>query len=156
MQVISFKDTRMLKRGVWFSAAALIAFVAVPSVLNGDWWRDPVVSAVPLIIMGGFWVHFLRKTPFYSVVDEVVDCDDHLKVRRGGTEEVIPFASISTVEVSTYLRMHWVRCRLRGPTKLGNQVDFLPQASLWGNLGAIQRVALTLTARANRARGGIQ
>jgi hypothetical protein len=41
----------------------------------------------------------------------------------------------------------------RPPTKLGDRIDFLPQASLWGNLAAIQQVAARLTARAQQARG---
>ena len=31
MQVISFKNTALFKRGIWLSAAALIAFVAGPA-----------------------------------------------------------------------------------------------------------------------------
>jgi hypothetical protein len=50
--------------------------------------------------------------------------------------------------------MHWITIRLRQPTKLGDRIDFLPQASLWGNLPAIQQVAARLTARAQEAGGG--
>ena len=54
MQVISFKNTPLFKRGMWLSAAALLAFVAAPSVLNGALWRDPLVTVIPLCILCAF------------------------------------------------------------------------------------------------------
>ncbi|HUX73027.1 MAG TPA: hypothetical protein VMV25_03935 [Steroidobacteraceae bacterium] len=154
MQVISFKDTAMLKRGFWLSAVALIAYLAAPSVLNGNFWRRPLINLIPLCILSAFWAYFLWKTPVHRLAEQVMDCGDHLKVRKGRTEEVIPFAGILMAEVSTHLRMHRITVRLCKPTKFGDQIDFLPQASLWGNLAAIRHLALNLTARANRARGG--
>lgn len=154
MQLISFKNTVLLKRGVWVSAAALVAYVAAPSVSNGELWRRPAVSVIPLCILVGFWVYFLRKSAFLRVADQVVDCIDHLEVRKGRTEEAVSFANISAAEVSTQWRMHWITVRLRKPTKLGDRIDFLPQASLWGNLAATQQVAARLTARAQQAGGG--
>jgi len=50
--------------------------------------------------------------------------------------------------------MHWITLRLRKSSTLGDRIDFLPQASLWGNLPAIQQVAARLTARARQAGGG--
>jgi hypothetical protein len=153
MQLISFKNTVLLKRGVWVSAAALVAYAAAPSVLNGELWRRPLVSLIPLCILGVFFVYFLRKTAFHRVADQVVDCIDHLEVRKGRTDQMISFADISAVEVSTHFGMHWITVRLRRPTKLGDRIDFLPQASLWGNLPAIQQVAARLKARAHQAGG---
>jgi|ERR1700677_2581460 hypothetical protein len=154
MQLISFKNTVLLKRGVWVSAAALVAYAAAPSALNGELWRRPLVSLIPLCILGVFFVYFLRKTAFHRVADQVVDCIDHLEVRKGRTDQVVSFADISAAEVSTHFKMHWITIRLRRPTKLGDRIDFLPQASLWGNLAAIQQVAARLTARAQQAGGG--
>jgi hypothetical protein len=154
MQLISFKNTVLLKRGVWISAAALVAYVAAPSVSNGELWRRPAVSLIPLCILVVFFVYFLRKTTFHRVADQVVDCVDHLEVRKGRTDQVISFADISAVEVSTHFKMYWITVRLRRPTKLGDRIDFLPQASLWGNLAAIQQVAARLKARAQQAGGG--
>jgi len=154
VQVISFKDTAMLKRGFWLSAAALIAYVAVPSVLNGNLWRRPAINLIPLCILSAFWAYFLWKTPVHRLADQVMDCGDHLKIRKGRTEEVVPFAAISIAEVLTHLRLHRITVRLCKPTKFGDQIDFLPQASLWGNLPAIRQLALNLTVRANQAGGG--
>jgi hypothetical protein len=154
MQLISFKNTVLLKRGIWVSAAALVAYAAAPSMLNGELWRQPLVSLIPLCILGLFFVYFLRKTAFHRVADQVLDCIDHLEVRKGRTDQMISFADIASVEVSTHFGMHWITVRLRRPpTKLGDRIDFLPQASLWGNLAAIQQVAARLTARAQQARG---
>jgi hypothetical protein len=153
MQLISFKNTVLLKRGVWVSAAALVAYAAAPSMLNGELWRQPLVSLIPLCILGVFFVYFLRKTAFYRIADHVMDCVDHLEVRKGRTDQMISIADISAAEVSTHFGMHWITVRLRRPTDLGDRIDFLPQASLWGNLAAIQQVAARLTARAQQARG---
>jgi hypothetical protein len=154
MQVISFKNTGLLKRGVWLSAVTLAAYSATPSVLTGDVWRRPVVTLVPLCLVIGFFGYLLHKTAFHRVADRVVDCVDHLEVRTGRTDEVISFANISTAEVSTHLRLHWITLRLRKPSQLGDRIDFLPQASLWGNLPAVQHVAMRLSNRARMAGGG--
>jgi len=154
MQLISFKNTVLLKRGVWISAATLLVYAAAPSALSGDLWRRPAVSLIPLCILAGFFAYVLWKTAFHRVADQVVDCVDHLEVRKGRTDDVISLANISAAEVSTHLRMHWITLRLRKSSTLGDRIDFLPQASLWGNLPAIQQVAARLTARARQAGGG--
>jgi hypothetical protein len=84
----------------------------------------------------------------------VVDCEDHLKVRRGKTEEIIPFTNVSEVKVASSSGLHRITVRLNQPTKLGGQIEFLPQASLWSNLSGVKRVAASLTDRANQTRGG--
>jgi hypothetical protein len=154
MQVISFRNTVLLKRGIWISAAALIAYAAAPYLSNGALWRQPVPSLIPLCIVAGFWVYFLRKTAFHRVADQVLDCTDHLEIRKGRTEEIISFANIAAAEVSTHFRLHWITIHLRKSSALGDRIDFLPQASLWGNVPAIQQVAVRLTARARLAGGG--
>ena len=153
MQVISFKDTVLYKRGVWLSAAALVAAVAAPSVVDRSIFNQPVVHIIPICTLIGFCVYFLQKGRFFSIADEVVDCGDHLKVRRARTEIEIPFSGISTAEVSTAYRMHRITVHLREETKIGKRVDFWPQASLWGNLFAVQQLAIGLADRAKRAIG---
>jgi len=80
----------------------------------------------------------------------VVDHGDHLQVRRGRVEQSIAFSNISVAEVSTSNGIHRITVRLRDPNKLGKEFVFLPQASLWSNLPAVQRVALSLTERARK------
>ena len=151
MQVLSFKDTILYKRGFWLSAAALVAAVAAPSVIDGSMFNQPIVHIVPLCILIGFWVYFLQKGRFFSIADEVADCGDHLKVRRARTEAVIPFSSIASAEVTTAFRLHRITIHLRERTKIGNRIDFWPQASLWGNSFGVQQLALSLAERAKIA-----
>jgi hypothetical protein len=154
MRVISFKNTILFKRGIWLTAAALIAFAVTPSVLDGSLLEKPASSLVAVGILCAFFAYFLRKTHIHRLADEVMDCDDHLKVRRGRTEEIIRFSNIATADVSTSSGIHRITVRLRQPTRLGGQIEFLPQASLWSNLAGVKRVAATLTERANQAKDG--
>ena len=151
MRVISFKNTELFKRGMWLSAAALVAVVAAPSLLNGALWQDPWVNVIPVCILSGFWVYFFRKMQIHRLADEVIDCEDHLQVRRGGSEEIIPFSAIAAAEVSTSSGIHRITVRLE-PVSGGAKIEFLPQASLWGNLRAVQQLASHLTDRARRAK----
>jgi hypothetical protein len=144
----------LYKRGFWLSAVALVAAVSGPSVLDRSLLAEPVVHIVPICILIGFWVYFLQRARFFSIADEVVDCGDHLKVRRGGAEVNIPFSSISAVDVSSTYSMHRISVHLREQTRIGSRVEFWPQASLWRNLSAVQRVAMGLSDRARRATGG--
>jgi hypothetical protein len=149
MQVISFKDTPLFKRGMWLSAAALLAVVAAPSILNGALWQEPWINVIPLCVLSGFGVYFFRKTQIHRLADQVIDCEDHLQVRRGGSEEIIPFSAIAAAEVSTSTGIHRITVRL---VTGGTKIEFLPQASLWGNLRALQQLASRLTERARRAK----
>ncbi len=154
MRVISFRNTVLFKRGIWLTAAALIAFAVTPSVLDGSLRQDPASSLFPAGILCAFFVYFLRKTQIHRLADEVMDCGDHLKVRRGRTQEIIRFSNVATADVSTSGGIHRITVRLRQPTKLGGQIEFLPQASLWSNLAGVKRVAAGLTDRANQAKDG--
>jgi len=155
VRVISFKNTILLKRGVWLTAAALIAFAVTPALIDGSLQRNPASSLFAAGILCAFFVYFLWKTQLHRLADEVMDCDDHLKVRRGRTEETIRFSNIATADVSTSGGIHRITVRLRQPTKLGTQIEFLPQASLWSNLSGVKRVATSLADRANQAKGGL-
>jgi hypothetical protein len=148
-QIISFKNTRLFKRGMWLSAAALIAFVVLPAALDGTLLGNPIphVFAVGVLIV--CWVGFFWKTQVHRVADEVADCGDHLKVRRGRVEEDIPFSKISVVEMSTHVRIHRITLRLRELSRFGGRIEFLPQASLWSNPEGVRRVATGLAERAN-------
>jgi hypothetical protein len=151
MQPISFKNTILFKRGMWLSGAALIAFVVSPSVLDGSLRQNPIPHLFAAGILSIFWIYFLTSTQIHRLADEVVDCDDHLKVRRGRTEAIIPFSIISKVDVATNSGIHRFTVHLRKPTTLGSQIAFLPQASLWSDRFGVQCVATSLTERANRA-----
>jgi hypothetical protein len=117
-------------------------------------FMQPIVHMIPLCILIGFWAYFLQKGRVFSIADEVIDCGDHLKVRRARTEIAIPFARISSAEASMAYGMHRITVHLREQSELGKCIDFWPQASLWGRSFAVQQVALGLTERAKRAGQG--
>jgi hypothetical protein len=148
VQVISFKNTALFKRGIWLSAAALVVFVGAPAALDGNLWRTPLPSAIPLGILCAALIYFFWNTQMHRLADEVLDCGDCLKVRRGRMEETIPLSQVSAAEVSSSGGFHRITIRLRTAAQLGNRVEFLPQASLWSNIGAIKNIALDLTERA--------
>jgi hypothetical protein len=138
MQVISFKNTVLFKRGIWLSAAALIACVAAPSLCA-------------VAIVGAFFVYFLKRTQIHRLADEVQDCGDHLRVRRGRTETMIRFSNIAIVDVAIGCGIPRITVRLLNPMKLGGRVEFLPQGSLWSSVSRVKRVAADLTDRAHQA-----
>jgi hypothetical protein len=153
MQVISFKNTALFKRGIWLSAAALIACVTAPFMLDGSLRGNPLPNLFGVGALCLFLGYFLWKAQIHRLADEVIDCDDSLKVRRGAVETIVPFANIATADVSTSSGIHRITVRLREPGKLGNKIEFLPQASLWSNLPGVQRVAAGLAERAVLAKG---
>jgi len=153
MQVISFRNTTLFKRGIWLTAAALIACVTAPFMVDGSLWRNPLPNLFAVGALCLFLGLFLWKAQIHRLADEVVDCVDSLKVRRGALEAIVPFSNIATAEVSTSSGIHRITVRLREPTKLGSIIEFLPQASLWSNLPGVQRVAAGLAERGNQAKG---
>ena len=148
MQAISFKNTRLFKRGIWLSAAALIAFVAAPSAVDGELWRNPVPGAIAIGLLCAALLYFFWKTQMHRLADEVLDCQDSLARYEEGASKTIPLSNVSGAEVLSRGGFHRITVRLHERTKLGRQIDFLPQASLWSNLAAIKTVALSLTERA--------
>jgi hypothetical protein len=153
MQIISFKYTVLFKRGIWLTAAALMVFVAAPRILDGSVWTDPAPSVIAPAILGSFLLYFLVKMQILRLADEVVNCSDHLKVRRGRTELVIPISNIASAEVLTFSGIHRICVHLLQPAKLGARIEFLPQASLWSDLPALKRLALNLAERTNSLKG---
>jgi hypothetical protein len=150
VQAISFKNTALFKRGVWLSAAALVMFVAAPAALDGNLWRNPLPAAIAAGILCAALIFFFWKTQIHRLADEVLDCRDCLKVRRGRIEDAIELSKIVSVDVSSSGGFHRITVRLREASKLGNRIEFLPQASLWSNLPAIRAVASGLAERARR------
>jgi hypothetical protein len=149
MQIISFKHTGLFKRGIWLTAAALMVFVAAPRVLDGSLWRDPASSVIAPAILALFLVYFLVRMQILRLADEVIDCSDHLKVQWGRIELAIPIFNIASAEVLTFSGIHRICVHLLQPAKFGARIEFLPQASLWSDLPALKRLAMSLTERAN-------
>ena len=149
MQAISFKNTALFKRGIWLSAAALAVFIGGPAALSGELWRHALPSAIPLGVLAAALVYFFWSTQMHRLADQVLDCGDRLKIRRGSLEEIIPLSQISAAQVVSGCGFQRITLLLRSASHFGRRIDFLPQASLWSNPAAIRRVALDLTERAN-------
>lgn len=150
MRTISFKNTALFKRGVWLSAAALIAFVAGPAALDATGWQNPLPGAIAAAILCAVLIYFFVRTQVHRLADEVQDCEDRLRVRRGRVEEDILLSNVAAVEVFSGGGLHRVTVRLRQPSRFGSRIDFLPQASLWSSLPAIKELAADLSERARR------
>lgn len=130
------------------SAAALIVFVAGPAAIDGALWRDPLPSAIAVGILCAALGYFFWKTQMHRLADEVLDCGDSLQVRRGRTEDIIPLSKIASADVLSSGGFHRISVRLQDASKFGRRIEFLPQASLWSNVGAIKQVAHDLSERA--------
>jgi hypothetical protein len=152
VRAISFKSTALFKRGIWLSAIALILFVAAPAALNGNLWRDPLPSGIAIGILCAALIYFFWNTQMHRLADEVLDCGDRLKVRRGRVEETVPLSQVSTAEIASSGGFHRITLHLKERSKsFGERIEFLPQASLWSNLAALKGLAQDLNERAQRA-----
>jgi hypothetical protein len=150
--VISFRNTRLLKRGVWISSLMLFLFVGLPSVVDGSLVRDPAPTLVALALLSGFVGYFMWKLQFLRLADEVRDCGDHLEVHRGRAVERVPMAEVAGVLPPAMSGTQEITVRLTRPNSLGRQFVFLPQASLWSNAPAVRRLVGHLNDRALAAR----
>jgi hypothetical protein len=148
MQVLSFKNTALFKRGIWLSGAALLAFVAAPAAWSGSLRQDPGPTLAVAAALCACFAYFLRKTQIHRLADEVLDCIDHLKIRRGRSEEIVYFSNIAAALACTGGGIQRITIHLREPTARGGRIEFLPQASLWSNPAGVKRVAANLTERA--------
>jgi hypothetical protein len=151
VKVLSFKHTALFKRGIWLSAAALVACVAIPVILDPELRVHPFPNLFGVCALGVFLGYLIWSARIFRLVDEVVDCEDHLKLKRGRNDEILRFSNIATAEASMSAGMRRITLRLRESTKFGSQIEFLPQASLWSNPSGVQRVAISLAERAHQA-----
>jgi hypothetical protein len=150
MQVISFKNTALFKRGIWLSMATLVVFAVSPFLLDGRLWRQPASSLIGVDLLVLVFGLLLWRTRFHLWADEVIDADVHLVVTRGKHMLPVLFSNIASAEVMTFSGVHRVVVRLHESTPLGKRIEFLPQASLWSNLPAVQRIAASLANRASQ------
>jgi hypothetical protein len=148
MHLISFKSTVLFKRGIWLSAAALIVFVAAPPLLDGSLRQDPMPGAFAICVLSACLIYFFWKTQVHRLADQVLDGEEHLTVRRGPTEVVIPWSKVVSVDVAIFSGIPRITIRLRDPGRFGDRIEFLPQASLWSNPGAIKSLVSALSSRA--------
>jgi hypothetical protein len=150
MQVLSFKNTALFKLGLWLSFATLLVFAASPYLLDGRLWKQPGSSLIGVDLLVVLFTVLLWRTRFHLLADEVIDADVHVVVTRGKNMLIVLFSNIASAEVVTFSGVHRIAIRLHEATPLGKRIEFLPQASLWSNLPAVQRVAASLANRASQ------
>jgi hypothetical protein len=151
VHVISFKNTALFKRGLWLSMVTLLIFAASPFLLDGRLWRDPASSLIGVDLLVVLFAYLLWRTRFHLLADQVIDAERHLVVNRGREMLLVLFSNIASAEVVSFSGVHRVVVRLHESTPLGRRIEFLPQASLWANLPAVQRVAASLANRASQS-----
>jgi hypothetical protein len=110
--------------------------------------QDPLPGAFAIGILAACLLYFFWKTQIHRLADEVLEGQEHLKVRRGSTELVIPWSSVASVELAMFSGIPRITIRLRDLRSFGARIEFLPQASLWSNLGAVKRLVSNLSDRA--------
>ena len=149
MERISSGQTFFMKRvfpAFWLGAIALAAVVLV--IDRGTPPLAMFVVPVAMLAIGGV---VFRKL-LWDLADEVRDGGSFLLVRRGGIEERIPLANVVNVSVSQFTNPRRLALRLRTRGKLGDEIVFIPKASLRFNPFARDPVAEALIARVDRAR----
>ena len=75
----------------------------------------------------GVWVLFLKKWKIFGLADAVMDCGDHLSVRKGKVEQIIPFSSISNVSASSMFNVNRVKVAVEAQTKPWRVIEFVPE-----------------------------
>jgi hypothetical protein len=150
MQVLSFKNTALFKRGIWLSMATLVVFAVSPFLLDGRLWRQPASSLIGVDLLMVVFGLLLWRTRFHLLADEVIDAEMHLVVTRGKNMLLVLFSNIASAEVITFSGVHRVVVQLKDGTPLGKRIEFLPQASVWSNLPAVRRIAASLANRASQ------
>jgi hypothetical protein len=78
-------------------------------------------------IVLGVWVLFLKKWKIFGLADAVMDCGDHLSVRKGKVEQIIPFSSISNVSASSMFNVNRVKVAVEAQTKPWRVIEFVPE-----------------------------
>lgn len=149
MRLISFKHTRLFKRGVWLSAAALLASAALRAAPDGRLAPPSAPGLLGLGILGAAIGYVVWRMQIHRLADAVIDHGDRLTVRRRRTEATVPASGIAGAEVATTGGIHRITLRLRARGPLGDRIVFLPQASLWSNRAAVERLARHLAERSD-------
>jgi hypothetical protein len=130
---------------IWF--ASLAFFVIVNVGMNGRRHVSFVVLPVAMAVAGLF---FMKKL-VWVLMDEVLDDQDSLVVRKHGDEERIPLSEIVNI-TTTSGRRSTITLRLRHAGRFGDEVAFLPNSHYTLNPFAKHPVAENLIARVDRAR----
>lgn len=151
-KVISRKDTRLYKRGLWLSPAGVFVVVGL-----AEWLLDRPHLYIDLISAGvltALYLYFLqRMTRFHTLVDEVIDCGGHLQISKGRMQTIVSFSNIARASLSPPPSlMSTVIIDCAQPTELGKKIEFLTECKLRTEFTEAKAIAENLTRRAGQAR----
>jgi len=147
--LISSRATVLVKWMLPIGWLGIVTAVTVKSVDGGSAGLDPLFFAGPLAfaLLGFIMVGYFT----WGLADAVHDCGDHLRVRRGRTEDRIRLEDVDSIDV-TLGRQQKVTLQLARPCAFGLQVSFVP--ALWFSLNPFGHhpIADELIERARAAR----
>jgi hypothetical protein len=118
-QRISSNDTRTLKRAFLVGVVVINAGVFLDSIVDGSLVRHPFTHMEAFAIILGVWVLFFKKWKIFGLADAIIDCGDHLSVRKGKVEQIIPFSSIASVSASSMFNVNRVKVEVAAQLSLG-------------------------------------
>lgn len=154
MELLSSRFTVFYKRVfpvVWLFLVLGTAWMAVPDRM---WERDPLffVGPVLMLVIG----IFIFRAILRNLADEVRDAGNAIVVRKGAVEVRIPITDIVNIEASQFSNPRRLSLRLRTPGKLGDEITFIPPASIRQfSPFARNPIAESLIKRVDAARQGL-
>ncbi|MEH6420237.1 hypothetical protein [Pseudomonas sp. CGJS7] len=114
-------------------ALSLAIFALIFLSVYREFPEQPIFWALVAVAAG----YLFQVVASLHLADEVIDCGDRLKVRRGKVEETIALADIKSVSISYLVRTPYATLRLREPSRFGSRIVFLPKPnSPFGTWGA--------------------
>jgi hypothetical protein len=130
----------------WFGVLALIAIMSI----RAGALEKPLFLAC-LALMGIFGYFWMNRT-VWSLMDEVLDGDDFLIVKKGGIEERVPIIDIADVHEVRYARPPRVVLTLVAPGRFGSKIAFCPRNPFFLMQSSESSVAEELTERVKQAK----
>ena len=129
----------------WLGGLAL--FAAAAGSTTG--FRQPFFFIAP-ISLAAFGIYFMRKA-VWSLMDEVLQGDDYLVIRKGIDDERVSLADVVNVNYRPG-KPGLITLRLRQPGRFGDEVTFMTVSQYSLNPFAKNPIAEALIAEVDRAR----
>jgi hypothetical protein len=110
---------------IWVAFAAAVAAITVWRLATGTQGQSPF-ELMPLLVLAGFGFVWTRLRAA-GLADEVFDGGDHLVVRVGADEELVPLGTVKDVKESRLMKQPpQLELVLTHPGKFGRVISFIP------------------------------
>lgn len=151
-KLISRKSTRVYKRALWASPAAVFLLLGLV-----DWLQHRphvYMDVISAGLLAALYLYFLRKmTRFHTLADEVLDCGDQLRISKGRIQVIVRFTNIARATLSSGPSlMSTVIVDFIQPTEIGKQIEFLTEDHSRTDFTEARAIAEDLNERAAIAR----